>query len=291
MATGLRLRVPGRGAIAAAGGARTGVCAAGRGGQRGPSGRADVGGARARRRGGAPAPARARLAAAAALLLRTPAPLLASSASASLLSGGEQGRAHASPPPAPRRQRLPGGSRGGAPRPCSPSSYGGRAAPGPACARRGCCSAQGGAGRGGPARWGPGCSALLERPAPSVAPPHWLRRRSLAWTAVPPLVFLDPARAPSFGVRGGQGGAEGAASQGRRAAKVANSRWRRRARSPRAPGAAATSFRGRRRPRRPRAPVEGEEAGGDGELHPLEEEAGEAWGERKRQNGREGVKV
>jgi hypothetical protein len=37
--------------------------------------------------------------------------------------------------------------------------------------------------------------------------------------------------------------------------------------------------------------VEGEEAGGDGELHPLAEEAEEAWGERKRQNGREGVKV
>ena len=145
-----------------------------------------------------------------------------------------------------------------------------------------------GPGRGGPARWGPGCSALLERPAPSVAPPHWLRWRSLARAVVPRLVFLDPARAPSFGVRGSQGGAEGAASQGRRAAKVANSRWGRRARSPRAPGAAATSFRGRRRPWRPRAPVEGEEAGGDGELHPLAEEAEEAWGERKRQNGREG---
>ena len=37
--------------------------------------------------------------------------------------------------------------------------------------------------------------------------------------------------------------------------------------------------------------MEGEEAGGDGELHPLAEEAEEAWGERKRQNGREGVKV
>ena len=37
--------------------------------------------------------------------------------------------------------------------------------------------------------------------------------------------------------------------------------------------------------------MEGEEAGGDGELHALAEEAGEAWGERKRQNGREGVKV
>ena len=210
MATGLRLRVPGRGAVAAAGGARTGVCAGGRGAQRGPSGRVDVGGARARRRGGAPAPARARLAAAAALLLRTPAPLLVSSASASLLSGGEQGRAHASPPPAPRRQRLPGGSRGGAPRPCTPSSYGGRAAPGPACARRGAAWTR--AGRGGPARRGPGCSALLERPAPSVAPPHWLRRWSLVRAAVPSLVFLDPVRSPSFGVRGGQGGAEGAAS-------------------------------------------------------------------------------
>ena len=37
--------------------------------------------------------------------------------------------------------------------------------------------------------------------------------------------------------------------------------------------------------------MEGAEAGGDGELHPLAEEAEEAWGERKRQNGREGVKV
>ena len=30
---------------------------------------------------------------------------------------------------------------------------------------------------------------------------------------------------------------------------------------------------------------------GDGELHPLADEVEEAWGERKRQNGREGVKV
>jgi len=40
--------------------------------------------------------------------------------------------------------------------------------------------------------------------------------------------------------------------------------------------------------RRPRAPVEGDEAGGGGELHALAEEAGEASGERKRENGREG---
>jgi len=37
--------------------------------------------------------------------------------------------------------------------------------------------------------------------------------------------------------------------------------------------------------------VEGDEAGGGGELHALAEEAGEASGERKRENGREGVKV
>jgi len=37
--------------------------------------------------------------------------------------------------------------------------------------------------------------------------------------------------------------------------------------------------------------VEDEEAGGGSELHALAEEAGEAWGERKRENEREGVKV
>ena len=263
MATGLRLRVPGRGAVAAAGGARTGVCAGGRGGQRGPSGWADVGGARARRRGGAPAPARARLAAAAALLLRTPAPLLASSTSAFLLSGGEpscSARQHLSLPPPPAPPSSPAANRAARmlPRPLHPGvsaslvdlaaappapalpppTAGGQRRGRPAC---GVGAARPRAGRGRPARRGPGCSALLERPAPSVAPPQWLRRRSLARAAVPPLVFLDPARAPSFGVRGGQGGAEGAASQGRRATKVANSRWGRRARSPRAPGAVAST--------------------------------------------------
>ena len=47
----------------------------------------------------------------------------------------------------------------------------------------------------------------------------------------------------------------------------------------------------KRQGRRPRAPVEGDEAGGGGELHALAEEAGEASGERKRENGREEVKV
>jgi len=35
--------------------------------------------------------------------------------------------------------------------------------------------------------------------------------------------------------------------------------------------------------RRLRAPMEGEEAGGGGELHSVAEEAGEVWGERKRE--------
>ena len=123
--------------------------------------------------------------------------------------------------PAPRRRRLTGGSRGGALRPALPPPTAGLpplsgAPPSTAAACGG--AARPGAGRafaaapGRPARWGPGCSALLERPAPSGAPPRRLRRRSLARAAVPPLVFLDPARAPSFGVRGSQGGAEGAAS-------------------------------------------------------------------------------
>ena len=60
-----------------------------------------------------------------------------------------------------------------------------------------------------------------------------------------------------------------AACQGRRAAKVANSRG--------GGEPAVRELQGRRRPRWPRAPVEGEEAGCDGELHPLTEEAGEAW--------------
>ena len=37
--------------------------------------------------------------------------------------------------------------------------------------------------------------------------------------------------------------------------------------------------------------MEDEEAGGGDELHALAEEAGEAWGERKREKEREGVKV
>ena len=37
--------------------------------------------------------------------------------------------------------------------------------------------------------------------------------------------------------------------------------------------------------------MEGDEAGGGGELHALVEEVGEASGERMRENGREGVKV
>ena len=37
--------------------------------------------------------------------------------------------------------------------------------------------------------------------------------------------------------------------------------------------------------------MEGDEAGGGGELHALAEELGEASGERKRENGREGVKI
>ena len=80
--------------------------------------------------------------------------------------------------------------------------------------------------------------------------------------------------------------AEEAASQGRRP---------RRPRTLRAAASAeSASSRGgdhELQGQRPRAPVEGDEAGGGGELHALAEEAEEAWGERKRQNGREGVKV
>ena len=61
-----------------------------------------------------------------------------------------------------------------------------RGPPPPSVARRGAAAAAGLLSRGGAGlQGGAGAAGLLERPAPSAAPPRGLRRRSLAWTAAP----------------------------------------------------------------------------------------------------------